>query len=308
MKKRPGHVKCVSRARSDRLGLAHIMMVALRQSLPASLLSLLLAGCHYFGAGVDRALGPPADAAPAPGGDAGGWTARLINGGPTPRHRRPSHPCRPPPVKGAPTLVGCSDGSREGFADPAAWKHIAGCSGAWSVPGVRGPDGSQPRCARAAGNTGTLASGVVARPPICAPTAGTFAATARTSARTPHRMRERDPSRARRVLRHPGGRLVLRIVCPRPGAAERPARLRQLRPARGGRLPAAQPPAQLRRLPGQPGARSTGPGLVLRRRHQPPAEASLVTKSSSALGGVLCCQDPDGHAIPAIRCTDSLFA
>lgn len=69
-------------------------------------------------------------------------------------------------------LAGCSDGSREGFVDRAAYPDIAGCSGMWDVPGIHTTapavdpicglspaDTRVPRCGRAAGNDGLNAAG-----------------------------------------------------------------------------------------------------------------------------------------------------
>ncbi|MEP7120516.1 MAG: putative metal-binding motif-containing protein [Byssovorax sp.] len=54
-------------------------------------------------------------------------------------------------------LVGCSDGTREGFLDAAKYPKIAGCSGGFSVPGLIGALAST--CAHAAGNSGGNPSG-----------------------------------------------------------------------------------------------------------------------------------------------------
>ncbi|TNF33920.1 MAG: hypothetical protein EP329_07800 [Deltaproteobacteria bacterium] len=53
--------------------------------------------------------------------------------------------------------VGCADGSREGFADLDQYPVIAGCGGAWDVPGIFDMPAS---CGRAAGNDGANADGV----------------------------------------------------------------------------------------------------------------------------------------------------
>ncbi len=62
---------------------------------------------------------------------------------------------------------GCADGTREGFRNVAQFAAVAGCAGAWSVPGLHGApqgqptpcpgvrvhDTTRPRCARNAGNS-----------------------------------------------------------------------------------------------------------------------------------------------------------
>jgi hypothetical protein len=50
--------------------------------------------------------------------------------------------------------AGCADDSRELFADQQAYPEIAGCQGAWDVPGVTTMGSDLPACLRAAGNNG----------------------------------------------------------------------------------------------------------------------------------------------------------
>jgi hypothetical protein len=67
----------------------------------------------------------------------------------------------------ATTVVGCSDGTREAFADIDAHPQIAGCSGGWSIPGV--DTGSATGCP-ASGNTGPNAPGIgCSVSDLCAP-------------------------------------------------------------------------------------------------------------------------------------------
>jgi hypothetical protein len=53
--------------------------------------------------------------------------------------------------------VGCSDGTREGFAS-ASFTNIAACSGGWSIPGVLATS-LTPACGRLSGNDSTNPSG-----------------------------------------------------------------------------------------------------------------------------------------------------
>jgi hypothetical protein len=53
--------------------------------------------------------------------------------------------------------IGCADGEREGFLSLDSHPSIAGCSGAWSIPGVMG--NLAPGCARGAGDDGSNATG-----------------------------------------------------------------------------------------------------------------------------------------------------
>lgn len=59
-----------------------------------------------------------------------------------------------PPID-APTYtlldIGCADGTREALGDIAAYPRIAGCGGAWDVPGV--VPAQAPTCGRGAGNS-----------------------------------------------------------------------------------------------------------------------------------------------------------
>ncbi|MDP3501933.1 MAG: hypothetical protein Q8S33_16465 [Myxococcales bacterium] len=53
---------------------------------------------------------------------------------------------------------GCADGTREGFLALLQYPAIAGCSGAWSLPGITATTSAA--CNRAAGNTGTNREGL----------------------------------------------------------------------------------------------------------------------------------------------------
>ncbi|MFT7581442.1 MAG: cysteine-rich repeat protein, partial [Myxococcota bacterium] len=55
-----------------------------------------------------------------------------------------------------PELLGCADGTREGFSDTNTYGVIASCGGAWDVPGAFH---SAPECDREAGNSGANAAG-----------------------------------------------------------------------------------------------------------------------------------------------------
>jgi hypothetical protein len=58
-----------------------------------------------------------------------------------------------------PRQAGCSDGTREGFTSLRDWPDIAGCSGAWSIAGLMGPQAKDPSCMRQAGNDGLNSPG-----------------------------------------------------------------------------------------------------------------------------------------------------
>lgn len=71
-----------------------------------------------------------------------------------------------PCVNNAPAIVGCSDGTREGFLVIADYPHIAACGGAFEALGLDGA----PQCSRLAGNHGFSEDGVgCAAADLCAP-------------------------------------------------------------------------------------------------------------------------------------------
>jgi hypothetical protein len=269
------------------------MMVALRQPSSASLLLLLLAGCRYFDAGVDQALVPGADGPSAPASDAGPGDAPPDQPRPDFRPPSPEPPVPPAGVEGDPLEVGCADGSREGFADPRAWRRIAGCSGAWSVPGVRGPQADQPRCDRAAGNDGTAPTGIgCAAADLCAATWHVC--------RDGEDVRLSSPTECESAIH----RDYLAFFVTQAGASSYGLCAADSgldndlhgcgtfgQPELGGcqplnrRLSFVDCLNSRIEVDGSP-VWSCGDAT----RHL--AEATLVTKSSSALGGVLCCRDP----------------
>jgi hypothetical protein len=70
-----------------------------------------------------------------------------------------------------PLKVGCSDGTREGFRDFKNWPNIAGCSGAWRLPGLIDPATRVPHCLRVAGNDSRNPEGLdCSAADLCAPT------------------------------------------------------------------------------------------------------------------------------------------
>ena len=66
----------------------------------------------------------------------------------------------PPGVPGAPDIIGCSDGTREGFRDYTRWLNIAGCAGAFDQPGVVGSPDLKPTCGLLAGDSNTRRDGI----------------------------------------------------------------------------------------------------------------------------------------------------
>lgn len=55
--------------------------------------------------------------------------------------------------------VGCSDGTREGFAELTTYPSIAACAGGWQEPGLLSSASQTPQCDRSAGNEGNNPDG-----------------------------------------------------------------------------------------------------------------------------------------------------
>lgn len=136
---------------------------ASRSGRGAASLSLVLVGCNvvfgvdelsfdpYGSAGAATGVGgqggasvamASSSAAGGAGGAAGGLATSASTGG----------------AGGAADTIGCADGTRELFAS-AQVLDIAGCSGAWSVPGLVDAATLLPQCARQAGNDGAIPNG-----------------------------------------------------------------------------------------------------------------------------------------------------
>lgn len=75
------------------------------------------------------------------------------------------------PVIGDPLTIGCSDGTREGFRDFTHWPKIAGCAGAWRLPGLIVASTRVPQCMHVAGNDSRNPEGLgCSAADLCAPT------------------------------------------------------------------------------------------------------------------------------------------
>lgn len=262
------------------------MKVALRQTVLSALLVLLLGACRYFDAGIGPASVDAADGAPAPVPDGGG---DPVDGAleVSPTDRPPLQPSPPPGIDGPPATIGCADGSREGFVDPAAWRRIAGCSGAWTVPGVRSADSRAPQCARAAGNTGTLSSGLGC-------SVADLCASGWHVCEDGEDVRRSSPTECESAIFPPHAAFFLtRAAASSYGlCAADPAFSNDLhgcgnygQPESGGCRPLNRRLSFVDCL-----ASTTVWSCGDSDRHL--AEAALVIKSSAALGGVLCCLDP----------------
>lgn len=97
-----------------------------------------------------------------------GWTLRAQQ--PGAKGREPKRVCIPLSLRfrSPGSEAGCADGTREGFTGRTLHPDIAGCSGAWDVPGIHTENPGEapacpglatyetrvPRCDRGAGNDG----------------------------------------------------------------------------------------------------------------------------------------------------------
>ena len=112
-----------------------------------------LAGCQILGSGIppEGVVAPGPDATIAYGAD--GATAAYDS-------RQGTDAGEPPGVAGPTDIVGCSDGTREGFRDFVTWQTIAGCAGGFDQPGVIGSPNLLPTCNLNAGDTSPNPNGV----------------------------------------------------------------------------------------------------------------------------------------------------
>jgi len=115
-----------------------------------------VAGAAGSGGGLAGALG--AGGALGAAGALAGMTGNdADSGGP------PEDAGDPPdlsPSDAPPTMIGCADGTREAFNDETRFPSIAGCAGGWSVPGLLTDQSMTPACARGAGDDSSNPGGI----------------------------------------------------------------------------------------------------------------------------------------------------
>jgi hypothetical protein len=119
-------------------------------------LALNATGCRFFDPGLPDTYdgGGKRVRIPVPvWPDAGPDAAYVVDLIPDRRRDEPAPP-------GPPEDEGCADGTREGFVGRETWMNIAGCAGAWTVPGLLGPEVRIPSCGRGAGNDGSNTAGI----------------------------------------------------------------------------------------------------------------------------------------------------
>ena len=57
------------------------------------------------------------------------------------------------------SVMGCADGTREGFIDIDQYPNIAACEGAWDEPGLLSTESRTAECGRQSGNDGAITDG-----------------------------------------------------------------------------------------------------------------------------------------------------
>jgi hypothetical protein len=191
-----------------------------------------------------------------------------------------------PGIAGDPAQMGCADGTREGFTSLPDWPDIAGCSGAWSVPGLLGTQARDPSCMRQAGNDGLnpLGDGCGVTD-LCAP--------AWHVCRDAADVRVSSPSGCESAVQSVEPRFFLTLAAASSQGICAPDRnaandlhgcgtLGQSESASCEPLDRRMTYAECQASMGVWSCGGPGEHLI---------EAALVSKTGSALGGVLCCRD-----------------
>jgi hypothetical protein len=249
----------------------------------ALLLGVGLAGCHFVGSGTsaeegpvirrDAALPDTSDTSP-PDGDRG-------------RKAEETGLDELGHVAGPPAIVGCSDGTREGFRDLARAADIAGCAGAWSVAGVLGDIVRQPACDRRAGDTSSNPGGEGCTvTDLCAADWHVCRDGGDVEAHSPGGGCEGSlPANERAFFLVLAGASPQGVCYPAPGASNDLHGCGTL-----GQPEVAGCPPLSRRM-GFADCRATGEIWLCGSEDEALHEALVVTKPHPALGGVLCCRD-----------------
>ena len=193
----------------------------------------------------------------------------------------------PPGVYGAPSLIGCADGTREGFRDYADWPGIAGCAGAFDQPGVIGAPDLPATCERAAGDTGNNQAGKGC-------SAADLCATGWHLCRNPDDVARHSASGGcegcvqageRRFFLVASGASAMGICTPDPTASN------DLHGCGGLGQPESDACAPLSRRMGFADCQATGGVWWCGDAQDSLREALVVIKPGAGLGGALCCRD-----------------
>jgi hypothetical protein len=191
-------------------------------------------------------------------------------------------------VSGAPDIVGCSDGRREGFRDPDHWPRVAGCAGAFDQPGVLGgaPD-LLPTCGLLGGDTNSRSDGRDCSPAdLCAE----YWHVCRNGDDVAKHSPTGDcegcvPAGEKRFFLVAVGASPMGICSPDPQAAD------DLHGCGGLGEPEDPTCAPLSRRMGFADCLATEGVWKCGGQEDSVREAKVVTKTGTTLGGVLCCKD-----------------
>jgi hypothetical protein len=255
-----------------RLGVVRLLALAA--------VAVALAGCRVLTTGL------PGQGAPSPGRDAAigpdtGDVAGPESAGPA------IDVGEPPGVDGAPIVVGCSDGTREGFRDVAHWLNIAGCAGAFDQPGVIGSPDLLPACELQAGDTSANPSGAgCSAADLCAQHWHLCRDGTDVSQHSPTGGCESCvPAGEPRFFLVAAGASAMGICSPDPQAAN------DLHGCGGLGQPESDGCAPLVRRMGFADCLATHGVWSCGTASDSLREAAVVTKREITLGGVLCCRD-----------------
>ncbi len=248
---------------------------------PVPLLALV-AGCRVIGGGLPDGGWPPDD----------GPTDRAADTTDLRRDQRPDLPPaergpEPMTLIGSPELLGCADGTREGFADLDSWPKIAGCAGAWSIPGLLGNLADNPQCDRRAGDTSTNPGG-----DGCSIADLCFEGW--HVCRDPSDVESHSPSECESIgpVDYPRLFIVRAGASPQGLCTTDPRNANDLHGCGSLGQPETASCQPLDRRMGFADCLGTGGVWSCGTADDSLREAALVTKTDGALGGVLCCRNP----------------
>jgi hypothetical protein len=191
-----------------------------------------------------------------------------------------------PGLTGTAFVVGCSDGSREGFRDLERWPSIAGCAGAFTRAGLVGSPEPRPSCGLQAGDTGREPSGTgCSAADLCAEHWHVCQGPAEVGLRSPSGCEGCTVAGEPRFFAVAGGASAMGICSPDREAAN------DLHGCGGYGQPESPGCAPLTRRMGFADCLTTNGVWSCGGAADSTREAAIVTKPAIDLGGVLCCRD-----------------
>jgi hypothetical protein len=262
--------------------------IGARSVLPKGTAGLLILGavlgCHVFSPGLS-----PRDASGTGSPD----TTLPIPESPPGEDVSPTG--TPEPLTGPAVLVGCSDGTREGFRDLTLWPAIAGCAGGWQKMGLPTSALSTKPCSGEAGNNSLNPNGLrcLSSGPCTECSVTDLCARGWRPCLNGNEVMARSPTGCENIL--PPGERGLFIAMEGASAegvcAPRSGQHNDLHGCGNlGSPESGQCPPFIRRL-GFADCENTGGVWQCGSSAQRVGETEVVTKPSSDLGGVLCCKE-----------------